>query len=153
MLPEAVLELTMTKPPMVVMACAAYFAVTGAAFAQSAIPITNSDVAGEWRLVVTPARDQGRRISFKSSDGREQLDFPLTVTAQPNGRLSCVAAGNPAECRIRDGDLVVVSGGGGVRMTFTLTDRTRGGFSGTASLRVRLLPIGGPIGSVNMVRR
>ena len=143
----------MVNPPLIVMACAAFFVLSGTAFAQSAPPITNRDVAGEWRLVVTPARDQGRRITFKSSDGREQLDFPLTVTAQPNGRLSCVADGNPAECRIRDGDLVIISSEDGVRMTFTLTDRTRAGFSRTASSRVRLLPIGGPIGSVVMTRR
>ena len=143
----------MMKPPLIVMACAAFCVLSGTAFAQSAPPITNRDVAGEWRLVVTPARDQGRRITFKSSDGREQLDLPLTVTAQPNGRLACVADGNPAECRIRDGDLVIISSEEGVRMTFTLTDRTRAGFSGTASLRVRLLPIGGPIGSVVMTRR
>lgn len=143
----------MVNPPLIVMACAAFFVLSGTAFAQSAPPITNRDVAGEWRLVVMPARDQGRRITFKSSDGREQLDFPLTVTAQPNGRLSCVADGSPAECRIRDGDLIIISSEEGVRMTFTLTDRTRAGFSGTASLRVRLLPIGGPIGSVVMTRR
>ncbi|HEX8469959.1 MAG TPA: hypothetical protein VF633_02500 [Brevundimonas sp.] len=143
----------MAKLATIAMACAAYLAPSGMTFAQSAAPITNRDVVGQWALVVTPVEQQGRSITFKSSDGRQQLDFPLTITAQPNGRLTCVADGNPADCRIRDGDLVVVSSGGGVRMTFTLTDRTRAGLSGTASLRVRLLPIGGPIGSVVMTRR
>jgi hypothetical protein len=60
---------------------------------------------------------------------------------------------DPANCRIRDGRLIVASAGGGVRMTYTLTDRSGGGFRGDVNLRVRLLPIGGYIGSVVMARR
>ena len=128
-------------------------AIDGAASAQSAAPIVNRDVVGDWELLITPAEDQERRITFRARDGRRQLDFPLTISVQSDGRLACVISGDPAECRLRDGDLIIVSTNGGVRMTFTLTDRTREGFSGTAGLRVRLLPIGGPIGSVRMTRR
>ena len=45
--------------------------------------------------------------------------FPLTVAAQTNGRLACVLDGEPAECRIRDGRLVVVLAQDGFRMIFT----------------------------------
>ena len=122
----------------------------GAAFAQAA-PITGREVIGDWLLAITPAERQGLRITVESQDGGE-LDFPLTVRARADGGLACVARARPAECRIEDGDLVVIlgSGSGGARMTFTLADRTREGFSGTARLRLRLLPIGGHIGSVAM---
>lgn len=144
----------MPKPMTIAMAWAACLVLTSPAFAQNAGPVIPRDVTGQWRLVVTPAaEDQGRTITFKSRDGRQRLEFPLIVTARPDGRLVCVADGHPADCRIRGGDFVVVSNEGGVRMTFTLTGRTRGGFSGSASLRVPLLPIGGPIGSVTMDRQ
>lgn len=128
-------------------------AIGGAAFAQGAAPITNRDVVGEWTLTITPAERQDLSITFKSRDGSQQLVFPLTIATQANGRLTCVLSGDPAECRIRDGKLVVASAENGVRMTYTLADRTRAGFSGAASLRVRLLPIGGHIGAVIMARR
>ena len=127
-------------------------ALCGTALAQAAPPITSGEVAGDWMLKITPAERQDLSISFESKSGN-QLDFPLTVTPQPRGRLSCVLDGDPADCRIRDGKLVVVMASGGVRMTFTLTGRSRGGFQGDASLRVRLLPIGGHIGAVTMARR
>lgn len=125
----------------------------GAAWAQGAAPITSREVVGDWRLAVTPADREDVSITFKARDGGRKLDFPLTVAAQANGRLACVLDGEPAECRIRDGRLVVVMAQDGFRMTFTLTDRMRGGFSGAASMRVRLLPIDGSIGAVTMARR
>ena len=143
----------MTKRHTVGTAVLLSLAIGATAFAQSAPPIANSDVIGEWRLAVTPVERQDLRITFKSRDGDQKLDFPLTISTQANGGLTCVLSGDPAECRIRDGKLVVVSAGNGVRMTYTLTDRTRAGFSGGASLRVRLLPIGGHIGAVTMARR
>ena len=129
-------------------------AIGGAAFAQTAAPIANRDVVGEWTLAITPAERQGLSITVESKDGG-QPDLPLTITARTDGRLACAVSSRPAECRIEDDKLVVISASrsGGGRMTFTLTDRTRGGFSGTASVRVRLLPVGGHIGSVNMTRR
>ena len=125
----------------------------GAALAQGAVPITGREVVGEWRLAITPAERQDLSITFKARDGGQRLDFPLTVAAQANGRLACVLDDEPAECRIRDGKLVVVMAQDGFRMIFTLTDRTRDGFRGAASMRVRLLPISGPIGAVTMARR
>lgn len=53
----------------------------------------------------------------------------------------------------KDGRLVVTSGSGGMRMIFTLASRIRQGFAGTVDLRVRFLPIGGAIGTVEMLRR
>ena len=125
----------------------------GAALAQGAMSIANRDVVGDWTLRITPAERQDLKITFQSRDGGP-FTLPLTITTQANGRLACVVGGDPAECRIRDGRLVVVSSSGsGVRMTFTLADRTREGFSGAASLRIRLLPIGGSVGAVTMARR
>lgn len=126
-------------------------AMGGAAFAQA--PIASREVVGEWRLAITPAEREDVSITFKARDGGQKLDFPLTVAAQANGRLACVLDGEPAECRIRDGRLVVVMAQDGFRMIFTLTDRTRDGFRGAVSMRVRLLPVGGPIGAVTMARR
>lgn len=143
----------MGKVQAILTAVLASCAMGGPAVAQGATPITNRDVVGEWRLLVTPAERQDLDITFKSRDGDQQLDFPLNITAQANGRLACLVSGNPAECRLRNGGLEVVSAGDGVRMTFTLSGRTSRGFSGRASLRLRMLPIGGHIGSVIMARR
>lgn len=124
----------------------------GAAIAQTAAPIASRDVIGDWSLRMTPAADDGRNITFKSRDGG-QLIQPLSITTRSGDRLNCTVDAQPAQCRIRDGKLVVATGANGMRMTFTLTDRTRQGFAGAVDLRVRLLPIGGPIGTVDMVRR
>ena len=143
----------MAKLQTILIAGLASSAMGGSAFAQSAQSITSAEVLGNWRLLITPAEREDVSITFESRDGSRQLDFPLSVTAGRNDRLSCLVDDEPAECRIRNGDLIVNLAGGGVRMTFTLNDRTRQGFSGTAGLRVRLLPIGGHIGSVAMTRR
>jgi len=55
-------------------------AMCGAAFAQSAAPITAREVAGDWRLLITPAEGQGRTVTFNARDGSQRLDFPLAVT-------------------------------------------------------------------------
>ncbi|WP_336966617.1 hypothetical protein [Brevundimonas aurantiaca] len=131
----------------------ASLALGDAAIAQASGPIGAADVVGEWSLSVTPAPDSESRITFKGKDGSERLNFPLRITAQPRGRLACVLDGESADCRIRNGDLIVVYSGGGVRLIYTLTDRARDGFRGSAAMRVRLLPVGGRIGDVRMVRR
>lgn len=143
----------MTKPPAILTAVLAGLLVCGAAFAQSATTITDRDVIGEWRLLITPAEGQGRNITFRGRDGTQRLDFPLAITSPSNGRLGCVVSDEPAECRIRRGQLRIVSAGDGVTMIYTLRARARDGFTGVADLRVRGLPIGGQIGSVTMVRR
>lgn len=143
----------MAKPLTALTTALGALALGGAALSQSAPPITNRDVVGQWRLLVMPAERDDLNISFRAKDGGEQLDLPLTITERSNGRLACVVRNDPANCQIRDGRLVVASAGGGVRMTYTLADRSGGGFSGTVNLRVRLLPIGGHIGTVVMTRR
>lgn len=144
----------MTESRTILAVFLAASAMAGAAFAQDATPLTNRDVVGDWTLAITPAEGQGLDISIESADGG-QPNFPLRITAQAGGALACVVRDRPAECRIEDGKLVVISTSrsGGARMTFTLADRTRAGFSGAARMRIRMLPFGGHIGSVTMVRR
>jgi hypothetical protein len=125
--------------------------IDGAAIAQTA-PISSREVIGEWSLRMTPLSADGRTVTFKSRDGGPLIQ-PLSITTRSGDRLACTVDAQPAQCRIRDSKLVVTTGANGMRMTFTLTDRTRQGFAGTVDLRVRLLPIGGPIGTVDMVRR
>ena len=131
----------------------ASLALAGAAAAQDATPLSSREVIGDWDLTITPAERRGFEINIDFDDD----DLPLTVSGQANGRLGCVLRGDPAECRMERGRLIVVmpTRSGGARMIFTLTDRTRGGFSGTARIRVGLLPLpyGGTIGAVAMARR
>lgn len=129
-------------------------ALGGEALAQTGAPITNRDVLGEWTLTLTPAERRGMSITFESADGGP-VELPLSITGPADGPLRCAVRGDPASCRVREGKLVVdlSTQSGGARMTFTLTDRTRGGFSGDASMRIRLLPIGGRIGLVDMAPR
>jgi hypothetical protein len=145
-------RMLVSKPVLAVLA--AWSLTAGATFAQAQVPITARDVVGDWTLSITPADRPGLNVSVESADGGRP-DLPLTITAQANGRLACVVNDRPAQCRIADGDLIVVSpsSSGSARMTFTLDTRTRNGFTGSASIRIRLLPIGGGIGSVAMVRR
>ena len=129
-------------------------ALCGPALGQGANPISGRVVTGDWSLTITPAERDDLAISVQSADGGP-TDFPLTITARPDGRLNCVVKDRPARCRIERGRLIVASPSpsGGATMTFTLTDRTRGGFTGAARLSVRFLPIGGHIGAVAMTRR
>jgi len=127
-------------------------ALCGTAFAQGAAPLTDREVVGDWRLLITPAEGQGRTITFKARDGSQRLDFPLAITAGPRGGLRCTVSNDPAECRIRNGELRISSPGDGFTMAFSLRDRTPRGFAGVVDLRVRLMPVGGRIGSVTMTR-
>lgn len=143
----------MTKLLIGLASACVYAALHTPVSAQAPTPITNGEVLGNWLLTITPVAREDLNITFESRSGGQRLEFPLTVTARPNGRLSCISEGEPIDCRIRNGDLVVSFGGGGVRMLFNLTERARTGFAGIASMRVRLLPIGGQIGTVAMTRR
>lgn len=143
----------MTKRAAISVSFVAALALGGAAFAQSAAPLNSEEVVGNWRLLITPAEGEGRRITFRARDGSQRLDFPLAITPRPNGRLQCTVSNDPAECQVRNGQLRITSPGDGFTMVFTLQDRTRGGFTGVADLRVRLMPVGGRIGSVSMARR
>lgn len=134
-----------------IIAAAALALMVGApAFGQST-PLTNGDVIGSWTLVITPAERQGIEINVEM----DADDLPLTVAGQPTGRLTCTLRGDPADCRIRNGALVVAmpTRSGGARLIFTITDRTRAGLGGAARVSVRFLPIGGHIGAVAMTRR
>lgn len=148
------LETGMTKLQTTLATLLASFAMCGVVVAQSARPITNSDVLGEWTLTITPADRPGFRITIEAPDGGP-TNLPLTITGQAAGRLTCVVNDLPVRCRIEGGKLVISAppSSDGARMTFTLADRTRAGFSGAARLSIRFLPIGGHIGSVNMARR
>lgn len=129
-------------------------AIAGAASAQSATPVTSTEVVGHWTLRITPAERRGFGVTIKSDEGGRP-DLPLTITAGTNHALTCIVGGDPAECEISEGELIVTSArSGGAGITFTLQDRTRRGFVGTALIRARLLPFGSvQIGSVNIVRR
>lgn len=136
-------------------AVVALVSMPGAVLAQTATPLTTRDVVGEWTLTVTPSDRQDVSIRIESADGGPTV-LPLSIMASRGDAPRCRLRGDPADCRIRDGKLIVTmpGGSGGARMTFTLADRTPGGFSGSAHVRVRLLPmIGGQIGSVDMIRR
>ena len=139
----------MLKLSIIAAAVLAFTPVTPA-LGQSA-PLTNGDVIGDWHLVITPAERQGLEVNVEM----DADDLPLTVAGQSTGRLTCTLRGDPADGRIRNGELVVVmatrSGGG--RLIFTITHRTRAGLGGAARFSVRFLPIGGHVGAVAMTRR
>jgi hypothetical protein len=145
--------LEMKKLSAVIIGFIAGSGVCGAAFAQGPAPLSNREVVGEWSLLITPAEGQGRSITFKARDGSQRLDFPLAITNGPHGRLQCTVSNDPAECRIRNGELRIASPGDGFTMVFTLRDRIPRGLTGAVDLRVRLMPVGGRIGSVVMARR
>lgn len=126
---------------------------TAQAQAQATVPLTPRDVVGDWTLQITPAERRGFSISIQAADGGSP-DLDLTVAARTASDLTCTLHGDPAECEIDDGHLVVTSAKRGARMTFTLTQRTATGFAGAARFNARLLPFGnGHIGSVTMTRR
>lgn len=129
---------------------AAALALAGGApvFAQTAAPLTNRDVIGDWTLVITPTERRDTTITVEMDDD----DLPLTVRGQPNGRLTCTLRGDPADCRLHDGRLSLTTPGA-ARMIFDIAERTRNGFAGAVRLSVRFLPVGGHIGSVAMTRR
>lgn len=144
----------MAKLQTILAALLAAAAISEAAYAQSRSSFTSQEVVGEWTLAITPAEREDLKISIQSRDGG-QPDLPLTITDRGGGRLACVVNDRSAQCRMQDGALVVTSSSrsGGARMIFTLTQRTRDGFSGRARMRLRLLPVGGHIGAVRMTRR
>lgn len=119
-----------------------------------ATPIAGGEVIGDWTLTITATERRGMNVSVEGADGGRP-DLPLSIRSRAGGGIACVLRGEPTECRIDDGALVIVmpTRSGGARMTFTLSGRTPQGFIGTARVRVRLLPFGGDIGTVAMVRR
>lgn len=132
----------------------ALITASGTALAQTAAPLTPTEVVGDWTLVVTPVEREDIAINFETPDGGP-LVLPLTVRAGARDRLTCALDGDPAPCRLTRGrfEATMPNSSGAARMTFTLDRRAGTGFAGTAAVRVRLLPIGGQIGTVAMTRR
>lgn len=128
-------------------------ALGGAAVAQPATAINAREVMGNWTLAITPAQRRGLSISVESSDGGRP-DLTLEVSPRAGGGIICVVGGDPAECSVASNKLVITSVRSGASMTFSLTERVRGGFTGTARVKARLLPFGSThIGTVSMTRR
>ncbi len=127
---------------------------SGPALAQSPAPLTATEVVGDWTLVVTPVDREDLDIRFEMPGGGPMI-LPLTVRAAARDRLTCALDGEPSDCRMTRGrfEANLPNSSGAARMTFTLARRSGAGFTGTAAVRVRLLPIGGQIGTVAMTRR
>lgn len=121
----------------------------GAANAQS---LQRSEVLGTWTLTMTPAEGGDASITIQTDTGR--LEMPLIVSPRGPSGITCTADGEAADCQLRRGQLVVTLTMDDARMAFTLASRTPSGFSGTARLRLPLLPFGSVhLGTVAMTRR
>lgn len=134
------MRLTMTGAAALLLA--AWTAAVPAS-AQNA-PLAGREVVGSWRLQFTP--NERRNVTVT---GRPEMS--LTVAAR-GGALACAIDEEAAGCAIRNGALVVTWTQSGAAMTFTMSRRTRDGFSGNARIRARLLPFSADVGPVAMVR-
>lgn len=111
-------------------------------------PLTSGEVSGRWVLRFLPSDRPG--VTIRTEGGRPP-EMALSVT--PRGRaLSCVLDVEPADCAIRNGVLTVTWTRSSSAMTFRITDRAGDGFSGSARMRVRPMPVSAGIGPVIMVR-
>ena len=118
----------------------------------SAQALQRGEVVGTWTLTMTPAEGGDANITIQSDNGR--LEVPLIVSPSGPSGLACTADGEPADCQLRRGQLVVTLSMDAARMAFTLASRTRSGFAGNARLRLPLLPFGSVhLGTVAMTRR
>lgn len=128
--------------------------VSTPALAQTPAALTATEVVGDWTLVVTPVDREDLDIRFEMPGGGPMI-LPLTVRTGARDRLTCTLDGEPADCRLTRGrfEALLPNSSSAARMTFTLARRSGAGFTGTAAVRVRLLPIGGQIGTVAMTRR
>ena len=126
---------------------AALFLAVGTAAAAASpwnTPLIGREVVGSWMLQFPPSERRGVTVT-----GRPEM--PLTVAAR-GAALACTVGDEAANCAIRDGALVVTWTQSGAAMTFTMSGRTREGFSGNARIRARMLPFSADVGPVNMVR-
>ncbi len=137
--PEDAMRLTMTGAALLL-------AVWTAAAPASAsnTPLTGREVVGRWMLQFPPSERPGVTVK-----GRPEM--PLTVAARGSA-LACTVGDEAANCAIRNGALLVTWTQSGVAMTFTMSGRTREGFSGNARIRARMLPFSADAGPVNMAR-
>lgn len=120
------------------------FSTAAAPVSARSTPLTGREVVGRWVLQFPPSEQPGVTVT-----GRPEM--PLTV-APRGAALACTIEDEAARCAIRNGALVVTWTQSGVTMTFTMSGRTREGFSGNARIRARMLPFSADAGPVNMVR-
>ena len=131
---------------------AALLAVCLTAGAANAQALSRSAVLGNWTLRMTPAEGGDAKITIQSETGR--LDMPVTVTAQGASGIACVVDGEAADCRLNRGALVLTLRMDDARMIYTLNGSRGGGLTGTARLRLPLLPFGSMhLGTAAMTRR
>jgi hypothetical protein len=131
---------------------AALLSACMAAGAANAQALQRGEVLGNWTLRMTPAEGGGASITVKTDSGR--LEMPLTVTAQGQSGIACMVDGEAADCQLRRGDLVITLRMDDARMTYTLNSRRGGGFTGSARLRLPLLPFGSMhLGTAALTRR
>ena len=146
--------MTTTRTLGLALLASALTVVCSPALAQTPAPLTATEVIGDWTLVVTPVDREDLDIRFEMPGGGPMI-LSLTVRAGARDRLSCTLDGEPSDCRMTRGqfEALLPNSSGAARMIFTLAQRRGAGFAGTAAVRVRLLPIGGQIGTVAMTRR
>ena len=141
--PEAVRRRTMRLTMTGVILALAVWTAAAAASARDT-PLTGREVVGSWMLQFPPSERRGVTVT-----GRPEM--PLTVAAR-GATLACILGDEAARCAIRNGALVVTWAQPGVAMTFTISERTREGFSGNARIRARMTPFSADAGPVNLVR-
>ncbi|MFC5345863.1 hypothetical protein ACETK8_16430 [Brevundimonas staleyi] len=120
--------------------------------AQSSLPLTTREVAGQWLLRVTSSQRSVPGLTVNDwSQARSGLAFQVL---ERNGVLSCAVHAKPAQCKIDDGELVVTTLQSGATMVFTLSDRAGPAFAGSVRLRSGLLSFRSIlVGTVLMSRR
>ena len=87
----------------------AALAILGAMWVTPAMatPIAGAEVIGDWTLTITAAERRGMSVSVEGADGGRP-DLPLNIRSRAAGGIACVLRGEPADCRIDDGELVIV---------------------------------------------
>lgn len=131
---------------------AALLSASVAAGAADAQVLRQGEVLGTWTLRMTPAEGQGANITVKTDSGR--LEMPLTITQRGPSGIACVVDGEAADCQLRRGELVITLRMDDARMIYTLNGRRGGGFTGSARLRLPLLPFGSMhLGTAALTRR
>lgn len=114
--------------------------------------LQRNDVLGDWTLRLTPAEGGEGRVTFKTDSGR--LEMPLVVTARGSSDLACTVDAEPADCRIRRGELIVSVRIDSARMIYSLNGRRNDGFHGNVRINLPLLPFGSmALGTVAMTPR
>lgn len=123
--------------------------VAGAATAQA---LQRAEVLGNWTLRMTPAEGGDAKITIRSDTGR--LEMPVTVSERGQAGVACVVDGEAADCQLRRGELVITLRIDDARMSYTLNSRRGDGFTGSARLRLPLLPFGSVhLGTAALTRR